>query len=298
MQPKKMALGRGLSALIEEAATPNASEEAIRVVQAVQAMNEIELSKIEVNPFQPRKSFDDEALSELAASISQLGVIQPITVRQLSADRFQLITGERRFRASKLAGLTRIPAYIRSVDDQDMLAVALVENIQREDLNSIEVAISYQRLIDECALTQDSLADKVGKKRTTVTNYLRLLKLPAEIQYGIREDKISMGHARAIIGIDDTKKQLNIYNRVIDEGLSVRAVEELVRNLDKPKEPKTKRELDELPSDYEGIRSQLAGKFNSNVSFQRNPRGDGRIVIPFRSDDELERILGVFDSLK
>ncbi len=298
MQPKKMALGRGLSALIEEAHSPNAPQEVINVVQSVQAMNEIELSKIEVNPFQPRKSFDDEALAELAASIKQLGVIQPITVRELSAGKYQLITGERRFRASKLAGLTKIPAYVRMVDDQDMLAVALVENIQRQDLNAIEVAISYQRLLDECSLTQEDLSDKVGKKRATISNYLRLLKLPAEIQYGIREDKISMGHARTIVSIDDTKKQLGVYNRIIDEGLSVRAVEELVRNLDKPKEPKIKKEQDELPVEYEDIRKKLENKFSALVNFSRNPRGDGKITIPFRSDDELERILSVFDSLK
>lgn len=292
-----MALGRGLSALIEEASAPNPPQEAIQVVQAVKAMNDIDLDQIEINPFQPRKSFDDETLSELASSIKELGIIQPITVREIGPHRYQLISGERRFRASKIAGLKSIPAYIRSIDDQDMLAVALVENIQREDLNSIEIAISYQRLLDECNLTQESLSDKVGKKRATIANYLRLLKLPAEIQHGIRLNKITMGHARALITMEDTKKQLGIYNRVINEGLSVRAVEELVRMSESNAQEPIKKEKIESDPQYEDIRKKIAAKTKTDILFTRNSRGDGKIVIPFRSDAELDRIVNLFDTI-
>src|SRR6056297_1384817 len=220
---KRNALGKGLGALIEDAGNENQ--------QQVDAVNEVDISKIDINPYQPRTNFNEEALNELASSIKEIGVIQPITVREISEDKYQLITGERRFRAAKLAGISKIPAFIRVADDQAMLEMALVENIQREDLDAIEVAISYQRLIEECKLTQENLSGRVGKKRATISNYLRLLRLPAEIQLGIRDHKISMGHARALITIDDPEKQLKAYYRIIDEGLSVRKTEEIIRDL-------------------------------------------------------------------
>jgi ParB family chromosome partitioning protein len=297
MNAKKNSLGRGLGALIEEASTINKD-----VIQAVEALNEIELSKIEVNPFQPRKHFDEDALEELSISIKQLGVIQPITVRKVDEGRYQLIAGERRFRAAQLAGLDRIPAFIRDADDQGMLEMALVENIHRADLNSIEVAISYQRLIEECSLTQEALSDRVGKKRSTITNYLRLLKLPAEVQLGIRNEKLSMGHARAIIGIEDHNKQLEIYNKIIADELSVREVEELVRNFNSNPEQITstdkKQGVDNLDKEYDDLRIHLSKHFNANVEFKRNSKGAGKIVIPFKSDDDLEKIVAILDSNK
>lgn len=293
MNVRKNSLGRGLGALIEDASEPVAKE----IIQAVEATNEIGIDTIEVNPFQPRQQFDEEALQELSVSIKQLGVIQPITVRKIGENKYQLIAGERRFRAAKLAGLKKLPAYVRSADDQAMLELALVENIHRADLNAIEVAISYNRLIEECSLTQESLSDRVGKKRSTIANYLRLLKLPATIQLGIREEKLSMGHARALISIDDNDKLLDVYNHIINEGLSVREVEELVRNIDKPKEVKEKKTSEpELSKEYEDLRQHLAKHFNAPVEFKRTPKGAGKIVISFKSDEELEKIIAVLDS--
>lgn len=215
--------------------------------------------------------------------------------------RYQLITGERRFRASKIAGLTNIPAYIRTADDQGMLEMALVENIQREDLNAVDIAISYQRLVEECQLTQENLSQRVGKKRATVANYLRLLKLPAEIQIGIREDKITMGHARALLAVEDPHDQLSLFYRIVEEGLSVRKAEELARKIEqglikKEKEITPAENAD--PQPYNELKEQLSNFFNSKVTFQHNNNGSGKIVIPFRSDDELERIIGIFDRLK
>lgn len=295
---KKNALGRGLGALIES------DEDKDLLQERISTGIDIPLDKIETNPFQPRSKFDEETLEELASSIRELGVIQPITVREKNSGKYQLITGERRFRASKLAGLDKIPAYIRSADDNDMLEMALVENIQREDLDAIEIAISYQRLIDECSLTQENLSQRVGKKRATVTNYLRLLKLPAEIQLGIKEKKISMGHARALVNIDDPKKQLNLYYRIGEEDMSVRKVEESVRKLSQPEvEPEIKADdangqQQSLPQEYEELRLHLSEFFNTGIEFKRNNKGIGKIVIPFKSDDELERIIAIFDSLK
>ena len=286
MVAKKSALGRGLSALIEDADLKPAA-----------SINEIPIDQIETNPFQPRENFDGNALTELANSIRELGIIQPITVRQVNSTRYQLITGERRFRASKIVGLKTIPAYVRKADDQAMLELALVENIQREDLDAIEVAISYQRLIDECTLTQENLSDRVGKKRSTVSNYLRLLKLPAAIQLGIRHSELSMGHARALINIEDEQKQILIYRRVVDKGLSVRQTEELVRE-DKVKPSKKKPEKVEEPGEYDKLKGQLSRYFSSPVDFKRNRYGKGNIVIPFASDEELERIIGILDQLK
>lgn len=292
MIAKKSSLGRGLGALIEDV-------ESNKPAESVASINEIDIHAIEINPFQPRKNFDEEALQELAASIRQLGIIQPITVRKIDGEKFQLITGERRFRASKLAGLETIPAYVRVADDQAMLELALVENIQREDLDAIEVAISYQRLIDECNLTQENMSDRVGKKRSTIANYLRLLKLPAEIQAGIRQKKITMGHARALINIDDVEKQLSIYHHVIEEELSVRNIEDLVRNLTQPKEDVDidKRSTRDLPVEYVNYRDNLRTYFKTRVQLSRTDKGTGKIVIPFNSDDELKKIVEMLQKI-
>ena len=288
---KKNSLGRGLGALIEEAEPE---------VQKVVGGTKVEISLVDANPFQPRTVFDQEALEELTASIKELGVIQPITVREMETGRYQLITGERRFRAATAAGLTQIPAYVRTADDQGMLEMALVENIQREDLNAVDIAISYQRLVEECSLTQENLSLRVGKKRATVANYLRLLRLPAEIQVGLRENRISMGHARALVAIDDHHDQINLFYRIIEEELSVRKAEELARKIeeglihrDKPKPVDTK-----LPQPYKELKDQLADFFHTDIEFRRNGKGTGKIIIPFASDDELERIIGIFDRLK
>ena len=285
---KRNALGKGLGALIEDAGNDKNYN--------VDTVNEIEIDKIEVNPYQPRTTFNEEALGELASSIKEIGVIQPITVRKISDDKFQLITGERRYRASKMAGISKIPAFIRVADDQAMLEMALVENIQREDLDAIEVAISYQRLIEECKLTQENLSGRVGKKRTTISNYLRLLKLPAEIQLGIRDRKISMGHARALINIEDPEKQLKAYYRIIDEGLSVRRTEEMIRNLnEKTQSTRTRNNKKQLPEEYKQLKEHLTYQFNTNVDFKRNDNGRGKIIIPFKSDEDLERIMSLLN---
>lgn len=286
-------LGRGLGALID-----SESEQANRNTQPkkLSGVAEIEMNEIDANPYQPRTIFDAESLDELANSIKEIGIIQPITVRRTDSGRYQLISGERRLRAAKSAGLVKIPAYLREANDQNVLEMALVENIQREDLDAIEIAISYQRLIDECSLTQELLSQRVGKKRATVANYLRLLKLPAEIQLGIRDQKVTMGHARSLINIDDPKAQLKIYNKIIDQELSVRKVEELVRKLgDEPDITPTKEE--KPPRDYESLKNHLKSYFSSNIGFQRNNNGSGKIVIPFKTDEDLERIIAIFDKL-
>jgi ParB family transcriptional regulator, chromosome partitioning protein len=292
---KKTVLGRGLGALIEDPET----EAALK--RSVAGGTEIDIDLVESNPFQPRSVFDQEALEELASSIREMGVIQPITVRETEKGRYQLITGERRLKASRIAGLARIPAYVRTANDQGMLEMALVENIQREDLNAVDIAISYQRLVEECSLTQEDLSLRVGKKRATVSNYLRLLKLPAEIQVGIRDNKITMGHARALVTIDDPKDQLRLFYQVIEKELSVRKAEELARKLEQDLIRKG-REQQAVPKEvaqpYDSLKNQLAEFFKTNILFQRSNNGKGKIVIPFRSDDELERIIGIFDRLK
>jgi ParB family transcriptional regulator, chromosome partitioning protein len=290
---KKNALGRGLSALIDGADTYSNKE-------VGSSINEIEISKIVANPFQPRTKFDEEALNELAASIKEIGIIQPITLRKIEDGQYQIIAGERRFRASKIAGLTSIPAYIRTADDEGMLEMALVENIQREDLDAIEIALSYQRLIDECKLTQETLSDRVGKKRSTVTNYLRLLKLPAKIQKGIVEKTISMGHARALVNIKDSEMQLMIYDEIIRNEFSVRRVEEIVRNYTEDNssfQPEEKIKQPKYPTEYQDLYSHLTKHFQSKVDFKMDQSGKGKIVIPFSSTKDLERILGILDKL-
>ncbi len=289
---KKNALGRGLGALIE-----GVEKEILE--KKVEANKDILIDSIDGNPFQPRTTFDMQSLEELASSIRKLGVIQPLTVREAGNGRYQLIAGERRLRAAKLAGLTHVPAYIRTADDQAMLELALVENIQREDLDAIEVAISFQRLTEECKLTQEELSARVGKQRSTVANYLRLLKLPAEIQLGIRNKQLMMGHARSLINIDDPKKQISVYYRIIEGDLSVRQVEELVRELqsDQKKDPRKIERKKKLNDDFIQLTDHLNRIFSSKVSFRINEQGKGKIVIPFENPEEMERILGVFDRL-
>ncbi|MFO7863022.1 MAG: ParB/RepB/Spo0J family partition protein [Salinivirgaceae bacterium] len=297
MVAKKKALGRGLGALIEE--SPKAEEP----IQN-DAIREIMISQVKVNPFQPRTEFDEEALEELSASITELGIIQPITVRQINEDEYQIISGERRTRAAKMAGLERIPAYIRTADDQAMLEMALVENIQREDLDAIEIAISYQRLMEECKLTQQDLSARVGKQRSTITNYLRLLKLPAEIQKGIRHKVLSMGHARALITIEGEDDQLYLFELIVKEALSVRKVEEMAKAINAGEnvrdqavnQPAPGRK--KLSEEYKQLQKHLDGFFRTGVKLKRADDGKGQIVIPFKSDDELERIIALFDQVK
>jgi ParB family chromosome partitioning protein len=292
MSVKRSALGKGLGALIEDAGSMRNEN------RRSSGIDEIDVRFIEANPFQPRTDFDEEALNELAESIKQIGIIQPITVRQIAESKYQLISGERRYRAAQIAGLLTIPAYVRTADDQGMLEMALVENIQREDLDSIEIAISYQRLIDECKLTQESMSDRVGKKRSTIANYLRLLKLPAEIQLGIKKKMLSMGHARALITIEDASDQLYIFEQILNEGLSVRSVEDMVRKI--KEEPvsngKTQKNVaSEGNANYLELEKHLHNHFKAKVEFKRGPNGNGKIVIPFKSDEDLERIIAILD---
>lgn len=270
-----------------------------KLEKKVEANLEIEISAIEFNPFQPRTRFDEAALNELADSIRQLGIVQPLTVREIGEGKYQLIAGERRLRACKIAGLNKVPAYIRTADDQGMLELALVENIQREDLDAIEVAISYQRLIEECKLTQEQLSDRVGKQRSTVTNYLRLLRLPAEIQLGIRNKQLTMGHARTLINIEDIDQQMKVYYQLVEEGLSVRKTEELVRQMqvEKLKDPNKATKKKQLNLEYEELSEELSKVFSSDVVFRINNKGKGKIVIPFDDSDDMERILGLLDKL-
>lgn len=298
---KKMALGRGLGALIEDSTFESTRNSDVQTPKHAisELVQEVDIELIDPNPFQPRTNFDDESLSELAESISKLGIIQPITVRLLDG-RYQLISGERRFRAAKLAGLKSLPAFIRTADDQGMLEMSLVENIQREDLNAIEVAISYQRLIDECNLTQDALSERVGKKRATISNYLRLLKLPAEIQLGIISSAISMGHARALISIDDASLQLKLYKKVISDDLSVRQTEELVRNT--VSEPQIKQSKTKIMPDLAGpelaLREHLTNRLGLRADVKPGGKGDGKIVISYNNPDELGVIIDKFTRIE
>lgn len=289
---KKNALGRGLGALID-----GVEKEALE--KKVEANLDISVDSIEANPFQPRTSFDEQSLEELAISIKKLGIVQPLTVRETGKGLYQLIAGERRLRAARLAGLTHVPAYIRTADDQAMLELALVENIQREDLDSVEVAISFQRLIEECKLTQEQLSDRVGKQRSTVANYLRLLKLPAEIQLGIKNKQLMMGHARTLVNIEDPKKQINVYYQIIDGELSVRQAENLVRQLqaEKVKDPGKAEKKKKLNTDFTQLSDHLNKMFSAKVNFKINEKGKGKIVIQFETPDQMEHILGVFDRL-
>jgi ParB family chromosome partitioning protein len=296
--PRTHALGRGLSASLENAATDITTTES----KPVNSISEVPISQVEANPFQPRTDFKEEELNELAESIKVHGVIQPITVRKIGFDRYQLISGERRTRASRIAGLEKIPAYIRLADDQGMLEMALIENIQRENLNAMEVALSYKRLMDECKLNQEELGDRVGKNRSTVNNYMRLLKLPDNIQAALRDDKISMGHARAIINIDNADEQQYLFNEMVLKDLSVRQVEALVREAserakqdqsliedEKPKSKKvSKLPLSEVVTEFQKL---LTDKFGNKVKITNDEKGKGNITIPFKSEADLNKIL-------
>ncbi|WKV10924.1 ParB/RepB/Spo0J family partition protein [Marivirga harenae] len=294
----RKALGRGLGALLEDSNTDQKSSSKenkdFTDISTGASINEIPLDAIEVNPFQPRTDFDKQALEELSESIKVQGIIQPITVRKLSKDSYQLISGERRTQASKLAGLKSIPAYIRTADDQQMLEMALIENIQRENLNSIEIALSYQRLLTECDLKQEQLGDRVGKNRTTVNNYLRLLKLPPDIQLAIRDKRISMGHARAIINIEDVDKQLDVFKKILKDDLSVRKVEALVRELTSGEgKEKDKTSKVEMPYEAKQVQTKLSSHFGTKVGMKIDKNNKGEIKIPFLSKDDLNRILDI-----
>lgn len=291
---KKIALGRGLKSLLED--TPETTEnESIgsSAPPSSAGMSEILISQIEVNPFQPRHFFDQEALRELAESIKVHGIIQPVTVRRLGSEKYQLISGERRFQASKLAGLKTVPAYIRQANDQQMLEMALIENIQRENLNPIEVALSYQRLISDCNLNQEELGDRVGKNRSTVTNYLRLLKLPPDIQIALRDNILSMGHARALLGADTPDRQIYLFNRIISEDLSVRKVEELVRKMNNGStKTKSSSSSTGVSSEFTQLQSKLSSHFGTKVAISTDGK-KGDIQIPFVSVEDLNRILDI-----
>lgn len=291
---KKFALGRGLDALIshEEVKTSGSS-----------SINEIELSKISVNPNQPRREFDPIALQELADSIAEIGIIQPITLRQISEDSYQIIAGERRYRASILAGLKTIPAYIRTADDENVMEMALIENIQREDLNSLEIALAYQHLIEQYELTQERLSERIGKKRTTIANYLRLLKLPAPIQMALKNKEIDMGHARALLTLDDPKTQIRIFNEIVSQGYSVRKVEEMVKALASGESVKSGGKTitpkgTQLSEEYSMLQNHLCSFFGTKVQLSCSNKGKGKISIPFNSEADLERIMEILDSLK
>ena len=289
MTIRRNALGRGLDSLISVGDVQTAGSSAI---------NEIEVSLIHPNPSQPRASFDAEALGELAASIRELGVIQPLSLRSMPDGSYQIIAGERRWRAAKMAGLLSVPAYVRTASDSEVTEMALIENIQREDLNAIEVALAFRKLIDTYSLTQDRLSERLGKKRATIANHLRLLKLPAEIQLGLRDRKIDMGHARALLAVDDTKTRLRLYNRIIEQGLSVRRVEQLARQYAEgdsagPSAPKAS-----AASGYESFQRELSNYFPTPVKFSRSESGKGSITLRSDNDDQLQRLVELFEKLK
>lgn len=286
---KKQALGRGLSALLKDPQNDIKSAEDKNADKLVGHIVELELEAIEVNPFQPRTSFNEDALRELASSIRELGVIQPITVRKLGYNQYQLVSGERRFRASKLVGLETIPAYIRIANDQESLEMALVENIQRQDLDPIEISLSYQRLIDEINLTQEQLSERVGKNRSTIANYLRLLKLDPIIQTGMRDGFLSMGHGRTLINIEDTQTQLEIYEKILANSLSVRETEKLVRNLQEGK-PEAKAAAPALPKNIKKSIKEFSERLGTKVDVKVAKKGNGRLIIPFTSEEDLERL--------
>lgn len=301
MSKQRKALGKGLSALLESQETDITTKAGGEVnAPVLGSIGFLSIAQIEANPFQPRSHFEEEALQELSDSIKEHGIIQPVTVRKLGYDKYQLISGERRFRASQLAGLKEIPAYIRLADDQAMLEMALVENIQRENLDPVEIAISYKRLIDECNLTQEGLSQKVSKQRSTITNYLRLLKLPAEIQVGLREMTITMGHARALINVENKEAQLAIFKTIVEQDLSVRDTEELVREtakedfLNSGKTTVTVKKS--LMKTDKAMSKKLQQRFNKSAEVRLAPNGKGRIILPFGSHEELQKFLAIMES--
>lgn len=289
MNPRRNALGRGLDSLISMDDVP---------ARGSSAINEIDINLIAPNPDQPRTTFDEEALDELAASIKELGIIQPLSLRKVAPNSYQIIAGERRYRAAKLAGLTTVPAYIRTASDSELTEMALIENIQREDLNAIEIALTFKKLIDQYNLTQERLSERIGKKRATIANFLRLLHLPAEVQLGLRDRRVDMGHARALLSIDNPTDQLKLYTRIIKEGLSVRKVEDLAKamRVQEEKQPKTVSPVS--VKDYEILRNHLSSRFKTDVQFSCNNSGKGKISFTFKNEDELARLISIFDKIK
>jgi ParB family chromosome partitioning protein len=308
MSTKKSGLGKGLSALLGDTPVDSTeyslssnnngtAEKDVNVAPraVLGSVSQISLTQIEANPFQPRTEFDEVALNELAESIRTQGIIQPITVRRMGNDRYQIISGERRFKASKLAGLEAVPAYVRTANDQSMLEMALVENIQRENLNALEISISYQRLLEECSLTQEQLGERVGKDRSTVTNYLRLLKLPPQIQFAIRDGRLTMGHARAILGVDDVGMQLKIFNDILAGDLSVRKVEELVRASSPKKSSKKDENRPAWYTEVKNIEERLARRYETKVEIKHKDNGSGQMVINYFSNDDFNRLIELLD---
>lgn len=291
MAPRRNALGRGLDSLISMDDTPASGSSAI---------NEIPLSQISPNPDQPRTNFDEEALDDLAASIRELGIIQPLSLRKTGPDSYQIIAGERRFRAASRAGLDSVPAYIRTANEAELTEMALIENIQREDLNAIEIALTFKKLIEQYQLTQERLSERIGKKRATIANFLRLLRLPADVQLGLRDKLVDMGHARALLSIDDPTVQLKVYNRIVKEGLSVRKVEELAKawrenaSGENPEEGSKQKQ----GSEFDILGEHLSQRFSAPVSFVCNSSGKGKITFSFKNEAELERLITIFDNLK
>jgi ParB family chromosome partitioning protein len=289
----RKSLGRGLDSILQSPETDITSRD-ISGDFVAGAVAEIDINLIETNPFQPRTEFDETALRELAQSIKEQGVIQPVTVRKLGYNKYQLISGERRLRASKMAGLTKIPAFIRVANDEQMLELALIENIHRENLNAIEVAISYQRLIDECNLTQEEVSEKVGKSRSAVANFLRLLKLPPEVQLAIRDGHITMGHARALININDKEEQLKLLQQIIMEEMTVRQTEELADKA-KGKAERERKQTNFIPEHFKSKIKKLSQTLNTKVKVKRNVKGQGSVVIDFRDEAEFDRIMELFN---
>ena len=290
---KYNALGRGLDALI--------STEEVKP-QGSSTINEIAISQIEANPNQPRREFDPEALQELANSIKELGIITPITLRQVDTNRFQIIAGERRWRASQMAGLKSMPAYIRTINDENMMEMDLVENIQREDLNAVEIALAYHHLLDSTGMTQEKVSERVGKSRTAVTNYLRLLKLPAQVQMALQNKTIDMGHARALLSLDSPAMQIKLFKEIEKNGYSVRKVEELVKKLSNGEDAmvglKKANAKSQMPKEFDVLKKRLSQFLNTKVEMTCSPKGKGKISIPFSNEEELERIMNIFDKLK
>ena len=290
---RRNALGRGLDSLISMDDVP---------ARGSSAINDIDVTHISPNPDQPRTTFDEEALDELAVSIRELGIIQPLSLRKTGPDAYQIIAGERRYRAAIKAGLTSVPAYIRTANDSELTEMALIENIQREDLNAIEIALTFKKLIDQYQLTQERLSERIGKKRATIANFLRLLKLPAEVQLGLRDKRVDMGHARALLSIDKPALQLKLYNEILRHGLSVRKVEELAkayREADEAGEEATAaKKADNRANDYDILKKHLSASFRRPVQFTCNAKGKGKITFPFKNEDELEQLIAIFDTIK
>lgn len=289
---KKPALGRGLDYILPMDDVP---------AKGSTAINDIALSAISPNPDQPRRTFDEDALAELATSISELGIIQPLSLRKVGPDEYQIIAGERRFRAAKMAGLTSVPAYIRTANDAELTEMALIENIQREDLNAIEIALTFKKLIEQYELTQEKLSERIGKKRATIANFLRLLKLPAEVQLGLRDKRLDMGHARALLTLDNPKLQLKLYSKILEQGLSVRRVEELAkqyRDVQDGTAVSPAKSRPKMGDEFDVLKRNLSAAFNTRVQFSCNKDGRGKITFPFNNDEELERLIRLFDSIK